>query len=204
MQAKNTEIASQIHKELGELTSSISKMMEVFRQIRQPIQESSEKVPSTTKQLERVTQQTEQATHKVLDIVEAITNRESEIGESIAKIREMVPDEVWRSDLALNSLYEIIRNNSDSNLNDTMVIMEALQFQDITSQQIEHAVSQLEDVETKLQTLLVTTGMSKENSRQENGKKARAYDPNANYMVDNHNQQEEVDQLISNMNTKKP
>jgi len=137
MSTKNTEITGQIRKELEELTTSISKMMDVFRQIRQPIQESSDKVPTTTQQLERVTQQTEQATQKMLDIVESITNRESDIAKAAAQLKKTI-----QGNPVIDKLCSGIQANADANLNDTMVIMEALQFQDITSQQIEHAVSQ--------------------------------------------------------------
>lgn len=195
-------MTSKIRQELEELTSSISKMMDIFRQIRQPIEESSQKVPNTTQQLERVTQQTEQATNKMLDIVEAITTRESEISSDIGKFKAAIPQDVWQSNPALAEIYGKIHANSEANLNDTMVIMEALQFQDITSQQISHAVSQLEDVDHKLKTLLVTTGSSKQPVPPEVNKKSRAFDPNAVYAVDHHNHQQEVDALISNINKK--
>jgi chemotaxis regulatin CheY-phosphate phosphatase CheZ len=202
MTSKSAEMTSKVRQELEELTSSIGKMMEIFRQICQPFQESSEKVPSTTKQLERVTQQTEQATNKVLDMVEAITTRESEIADAAARIKQIIPLNTWQTIPNLTELHDKIQANSKANLNDTMVIMEALQFQDITSQQIEHAVCQLEDVDTKLKTLLVATGASKKSVSPENGKKNRAYDPNAMYVAEPHNHQQEVDALISNINKK--
>ncbi len=198
MAGKNPEMVDKIRRELNELTSSISKMMELFRQIKQPIQESSEKVPSTTLQLERVTQQTEKATHQVLDIVELLTNRNSEIVELCHKIDSALEAGSGKT-AEVGKLLEGIMNNANANLNDTMVIMEALQFQDITSQQIDHAVSQLEDVESKLKTLLVSTGMAKANEVVQNGKKNRAFDPNANYGSDHQNQQREVDDLISSI-----
>lgn len=194
MSTKNTEITGQIRKELEELTASISKMMDVFRQIRQPIQESSDKVPTTTQQLERVTQQTEQATQKMLDIVESITNRESDIAKAAAQLNKTI-----RGNPEAEKLCSGIQTNADANLNDTMVIMEALQFQDITSQQIEHAVSQLEDIDTKLKALLVTTGAKKESSAPDPARKSRAFDPNANYAVDHTTHQQDVDELISNI-----
>jgi chemotaxis regulatin CheY-phosphate phosphatase CheZ len=199
MSTKNTEITGQIRKELEELTSSIGKMMDVFRQIRQPIQESSDKVPTTTQQLERVTQQTEQATQKMLDIVESITNRESEIAKAANQLKKVVPEKTWGEIPELEKLYSSLKENSDANLNDTMVIMEALQFQDITSQQIEHAVSQLEDIDTKLKTLLVTTGANKDTPPPDAVRKNRAFDPNANYAVDHTTHQQDVDALISNI-----
>jgi len=199
MSIKNTEITGQIRKELEELTDSIGKMMDVFRQIRQPIQESSDKVPTTTQQLERVTEQTEQATQKMLDIVESITNRESDIAKAAGQIKKMIRENVTQGNPEIGKLCDQIQVHADSNLNDTMVIMEALQFQDITSQQISHAVSQLEDIDTKLKNLLVTTGAKKEPTAPEPARKSRAFDPNANYAVDHTTHQQDVDALISNI-----
>jgi chemotaxis regulatin CheY-phosphate phosphatase CheZ len=199
MSIKNTEITGQIRKELEELTASIGKMMDVFRQIRQPIQESSDKVPTTTKQLERVTQQTEQATQKMLDIVESITNRESDIIKAVGQLKKTIQEGGVANNSGIEKLFSDIQANADANLNDTMVIMEALQFQDITSQQIEHAVSQLEDIDTKLKALLVTTGAKKEVSLADPVRKSRAFDPNANYAVDHTTHQQDVDELISNI-----
>ncbi len=198
MPGKNPEMVDKIRRELNELTSSIGKMMELFRQIKQPIQESSEKVPSTTMQLEKVTQQTEKATHKVLDIVELLTNRNSEIIEICQKIESTIESGLGKN-AEIGKLLDQIKNNANANLGDTMVIMEALQFQDITSQQIDHAVSQLEDVEGKLKTLLVSTGMAKETEIVQNGRKNRAFDPNAKYDAVHQNQQREVDDLISSI-----
>jgi len=198
MPGKNPEMVDKIRRELNDLTSSISKMMELFRQIKQPIQESSEKVPSTTMQLEKVTQQTEKATHKVLDIVELLTNRNSEIIEICHKIDSVLESGSGKA-AEVGKLLENIMDNANANLSDTMVIMEALQFQDITSQQIDHAVSQLEDVESKLKTLLISTGMAKANEVVQNDKKNRAFDPNAKYDADHQNQQREVDDLISSI-----
>lgn len=199
MSGKNPEMVDKIRRELNELNSSISKMMELFRQIKQPIQESSEKVPNTTMQLEKVTQQTEKATHKVLDIIESITGRETEIMKLSHQINSII--EARALDFPeVRSILDKIQEKADENLQDTMVIMEALQFQDITSQQIDHAVSQLEDVEAKLKTLLVTTGMVKQSDVSQNGKKARAFDPNASYDSNHQSQQQEIDNLISTIN----
>ena len=199
MTENKSKMNEQIRSELKELTTSINSMMEAFRKIRQPIQESSAKLPTTASQLEKVTEQTEQATHKVLDMIESITNRESDIGSGIQKLKSLIPQESLSSVAGLSDLLDELSNNVEANLNDSYNIMDALQFQDITTQQIDHAISLLDEVELKLHSMLVAVGIKDIGGlRKTNGKK-RAFDPNANFNNDSPTQQKEIDKLISGM-----
>ncbi len=76
--------AKSMQEELRELASTLSDIVRGIRTAQEPIIESQQKVPQATEQLERITRQTEDATHRVLDMVEHITARESEI-ESLLK-----------------------------------------------------------------------------------------------------------------------
>ena len=197
---KKSEMTGQIRQELKDLTSSISKMMGVFKQIRKPIQESFETVPTTAEHLEKVTEQTEQATNKVLDMVEAITNRESESTEWLKKMKEIISKADFGKKSKLGKLLDELTTNAEANLNDSYSIMDALQFQDITSQQIDHAITLLDDVEDKLMSLLKTVGVKKEGRKSfKNNKKKRVYDPNANFHFDDNNQQDAIDSIISDI-----
>ncbi|MCP4581288.1 MAG: protein phosphatase CheZ [candidate division Zixibacteria bacterium] len=199
MSESKATMSEKVRQELKELTSAIGTMMEAFRKIRQPIQESSEKVPTTAHHLEKVTEQTEQATHQVLDIIEAIANRESEIGIGIDKVSKLIPEDTITSTEGLGSLIADIKQNSEKNLNDSYSIMDALQFQDITTQQIDHAISLLDDVEGKLMTMLQTVGLRKDIKVIRPPKKKRAFDPNASFDTNGKNQQQEIDKIISKM-----
>jgi len=192
-------VTGQVRKELRELTSSISKMMGVFREIRKPIQESFEKVPTTTQHLEKVTEQTEQATHRVLDMVEDISNRETDNAECIKKIKELIPENILSSNDELGELLKKVFESSEASLNDSYSIMDALQFQDITSQQMDHAITLLDDVEDKLMSLLSAVGAKNGKLHGKDGKKKRVYDPNAKFTVDGAQQQDEIDSIISNL-----
>jgi len=199
MSGNKATVSEKVRQELKDLTSALGTMMEAFRKIRQPIQESSEKVPTTAQHLEKVTEQTEQATHQVLDIIETIANRESEISTGMDKIKELIPDEAFSSSSELESLLAKIKSDSETNVNDSYSIMDALQFQDITTQQIDHAISLLDDVEAKLMTMLTAVGIRKDTNGKKPSKRKKAYDPNASYDADNPTQQKEIDNIISNM-----
>ena len=194
-----SEMTGQIRKELKELTTSISKMMDVFRQIRKPIQESSEAVPTTTKHLEKVTEQTEQATHQVLDKVEAINTREAQITDWIKKLKELIPENLLSTEKELEPLLSKIAENAEANLDDSFSIMDAMQFQDITSQQMDHAITSLDDVEEKLTSLLDAVGLKIEKQEPKTNKKIRVFDPNAKFTLDSPKKQQEIDNIISGM-----
>lgn len=199
MAENKSKVTEQIRSELKELTSSINSMMDAFRKIRQPIQESSAKLPTTTSQLEKVTEQTEQATHRVLDMIEAITNRELDIGEGIKKVKELIPQEALNSVSGLQPRLDEISSNVEANLNDSYNIMDALQFQDITTQQIDHAISLLDEVEIKLHSMLVAVGIKDDSLLKKVNNKRRAFDPNANFSAYSPTQQKEIDKLISDL-----
>ena len=193
------QMTQQIRQEIKELTTSIGNLMSVFRQIRKPIQESFETVPTTAQHLEKVTEQTEKATQKVLDMVEAINSRESQISDWIKRVKELIPDKVLSATDNLNQLLEDIAKNAEANLNDSFNIMDAMQFQDITSQQMDHAITSLDDVEEKLMSLLSAVRIKVEKSPSKCNKKKRFFDANAKFTPDNSKKQQEIDEIISNM-----
>jgi len=200
MPENKSKMTGKIRQELKELTDSISTMMEAFRKIRQPIQESSVKVPTSANQLERVTEQTELATHKVLDMVESITTSESQISGWVEQIKELIPDEVLSSQSQIDTLLTNIKANAEDNMNDSYNIMDALQFQDITTQQIDHAISLLDDVEDKLISMLQTVGVkSADQSTIRPVRKTKAFDPDADFSANAPTQQQEIDKIISKM-----
>jgi chemotaxis regulatin CheY-phosphate phosphatase CheZ len=186
-----------IHAELKHLADSINQIIKGIKVAQEPIAESRSKVPQATEQLERITQQTEVAAHRVMDMVEAITGREGEIEAQIKELRKVLPSTYFRNNSRVKRIIEKIKADAGANQNDAYTIMDALQFQDITSQQIDHAISLLEQVENRLKDVLVglqlDTGPETETVR-----KQRAYDPNAHFSSDP-NQQSEVDELLNNL-----
>lgn len=186
-----------IPAEIELLADSISQIVRNFRQLNNPLSESQEKVPLAAQQLDKVTEQTEAATHRMLDIVESITDREEGIIAGLQVLSELAAGE--QSDKIKTKADELAAQ-AKANLNDSYRIMDALQFQDITAQQINHATCLLEQIQTKLGDIGdVLTGrepQQQEPSEQPGADRRLAYDPNADLFI-KRTEQAEVDDLIS-------
>jgi chemotaxis regulatin CheY-phosphate phosphatase CheZ len=191
----------QIHSELKHLADSINQIIKGIKVAQEPIADSRKKVPQATEQLERITQQTAVATHRVLDMVEAITGREGEIESQIKELRRVLPSTYFRNNSRVKRIVEKIVAGASANQNDAYAIMDALQFQDITSQQVDHAISLLEQVEIRLKDVLVGLQLDSGNEN-DVVRKERAYDPNAHFSNDS-NEQSKVDELLSNLTKEK-
>ena len=97
---------------------------------------------------------------------------------------------------------ELIEHASElvsANCNDTYAIMDALQFQDITSQQMDHAASLLEEIETKLKGIVGVLGgnpAQEDDSSGDTKKKKRIFDPHA-HLFEKKTEQEVIDTMFS-------
>jgi chemotaxis regulatin CheY-phosphate phosphatase CheZ len=183
-----------IQKEIGELTESIAGMVTNFKKLQRPLVESREKVPQATNQLDKISQQTEAATAQMLDMIEQITQREDEVIKGI----NLICSKALAGDTSeIEQLSQELVGKATDNLNNAFQIMESLQFQDITAQQMDHAASLLEDIEGKLQHILKTMGASEEMaaSLMPAVRKTRAYDPHADF-VDRRTDQKDIDSLF--------
>ncbi len=194
---KSDDSVKNIHSELKHLADSISQIIKGIKVAQEPIAESRSKVPQAAEQLEKISQQTEVAAHRVLDMVEAITGREGEIEASLKELRRVLPATYFRNNSRVKRIVEKIKTDALSNQNDAYAIMDALQFQDITTQQMDHAIALLEQVENRLMDVLVSLQLEVA-PEEETKRKQRAYDPNANFSNDA-NMQSEVDKLVNNM-----
>jgi chemotaxis regulatin CheY-phosphate phosphatase CheZ len=182
-----------IQKEITELTASITGMVSNFKKLQRPLVESREKVPQATNQLDKISQQTEAATAQMLDVIEQITQREEEVIRGIDHIRQQVKAGTV---VNIDDLAQGLIGKATDNLNNAYQIMESLQFQDITAQQMDHAASLLEDIEIKLQSILKTMGATETAEELAgNPRKVRAYDPHADF-VDRRTDQKDIDSLF--------
>lgn len=195
--AGQTALQSKIQQEIAELSTALSKAVESFRQVQNPLQESREKVPQATDQLDKISEQTEAAAHQMLDRIEQITQREEDIISGLDTIRSQAPADTA---VDLGTLIESLTEKANTNLNDAFMIMDALQFQDITAQQMNHAAALLEDIESKLKhILLAITGRPADNapgSDEERKQRDRVYDPHADFS-DKQTQQEDIDSIFA-------
>lgn len=192
----NPKLQAKLQQEIGELASSINTIVKSFRELNNPLTESREKVPVATQQLDKITEQTEAATHQMLDTVEQILTRQEEVIDGLSKVKEYSDEQ---DSTELSTLVDTLVEKSNTTLNDTYAIMDALQFQDITSQQISHAASLLEDIEGKLSKIVGVLdggeGKGDDGESSDPGRK-RVFDPHAD-LYDKKTDQAAVDDLIS-------
>lgn len=154
-------------------------------------------MPLATDQLDKISEQTEAAAHQMLDRVEQITQREEEILTGLDQIRRLAASS---GNDQIVGIVDSIGSKAETNLNDAYMIMDALQFQDITAQQMNHAASLLEEIEVKLRRIVAAlNGQNAEAS--DNGrsdvstKRARVFDPHADF-ADKRTEQEDIDSLF--------
>ncbi len=104
-------------------------------------------IKKTGVQLQKVTSTTEEATNKILDVAEKLDDDQMKIIELVEKIEDSVKNDAG-ADAAkqFSELKENIYANQDS----AFTIMDYLQFQDITAQQIAGAYALLADTEGTL------------------------------------------------------
>ena len=194
MSSKDT-LNNNVQKEISELTTSISEVVASFRKLQRPLIESHDKVPQATNQLDKITEQTEAVTAQMLDMVEKLTQREDEVLSGLETIREKIKAGETES---VDALIETLVAKTSDNINEGYQIMEALQFQDITAQQMDHAASLLEDVEVKLHGIINTMGGPRiKVSVPSTTTKERAYDPNAD-MIAKKTDQDAIDSIFAN------
>ncbi len=200
--SENPKLQAKLQQEIGELAASINAIAKNFRELNSPLTESREKVPVATQQLDKITEQTEAATHRMLDTVEQILGRQEEVIDGLAKVKEYVDT---KEDREMSAVVDTLVDKSNITLNDTYAIMDALQFQDITSQQINHAASLLEDIEGKLSRIVGVLGGEKANDGAADPSPAtakRVFDPHAD-LSDKKTDQAAIDDLISQNATRK-
>ncbi|HSH00621.1 MAG TPA: protein phosphatase CheZ, partial [candidate division Zixibacteria bacterium] len=189
--------SGQWHSGLQALEQSIREFMESIRELRVPLADSKEALPEATTQLDRISEQTEKATHQVMDRVESIGSNQTELIALLNEALNMISDGKLDGAALAEKLThaEEIANRTQ---NDAFVIMDALQFQDITTQQMNHAASLLEEVEAKITEII--GGMDPENAaalaEHARERKKRAFDPHAD-MERRHTDQTGVDDIVS-------
>jgi chemotaxis regulatin CheY-phosphate phosphatase CheZ len=191
--AASEKVQARIQRELFELTSSVAGLIASFKKLKRPLAESHEKVPLATDQLDKISEQTEAAAHRMLDQIEHITHREDELIKCAGEIKMTIQSgDTERA----SALVDRIVDMSNNNLNDAYMIMDSLQFQDITAQQMDHAASILEDIEAKLDSILAAMGESVRSGRSgDSSRRSRAFDPHAD-LFDRRTNQKDIDSIF--------
>lgn len=196
MAGKQT-LQDRLQLELRDLAQSIFGLVEKFKSLQNPLTESQQKVPKATKQLDKISEQTEAAAHQMLDRIDNITERETAIVTELTELRDALAP---TADESVQKRFDELISKANANCDDAFMIMDALQFQDITSQQMNHAASLLEDIETKLSQIVgVMGGTVDELGKPLGQKKSRAYDPHAD-LFEKKTDQATIDDLFAKKN----
>lgn len=138
---------------------------------------------SAVEALDKIPDSTMKATDQILNNLDGITARESEVTEVFNMIMEN-PAGISEQNLqGIKRIQELFVENQ----NDHFAIMDALQFQDITTQQIQHVNHLLETTELKLSELaLKFSGLGETDIKkilESKEKKTRVFDPQAEYKI---------------------
>jgi chemotaxis protein CheZ len=192
------ELVSKIQDELQGLTTTVSDVVLTFKKLQDPIEESRARVPQATMQLEKITAQTEQATNQVIDMVENITNISDQVVQEIGQLRHALPATYFKNRSVVRDTVNSIETKAQQNLDNAYVILNALQFQDITSQQVQHASTLMEEIENRLRNLMGIFKGDIDLQKLESAVKTRVYDPEASF-GDSQDTQEAVDSLVNSI-----
>ena len=144
-------------------------------------------IKKTGEQLVKITSATEAATTKILDVSDALTEKQNDVIDKLDALLESKPE--------LEEKIEDIKNDIYSQQDDTFMILDHLQFQDITSQQLEGAFGMLVQIEEKL--LIIANLMEGLDNLTFEKLRARnaAYDSDAEFK-DQSNTQQNIDSMF--------
>ena len=162
--------------QIAKLVFFIEEIVPLLETIHASLHQSSSLIPDAAAKLNKVTSATELAATEVMDIVDNVINRLNNMTASLDEIEEKSGDS--KDTGFLNEKTALIREEINGSQDDLFLIMNALQFQDITTQQINSIASTIDNVNKKLGDLLKgfeTDGIEYKE------KKEAAFDPNAEF-----------------------
>ena len=191
---KNENEQLSFETEIQDLTEKISLIIDTYKKVSDPLITTTEKVPEATEQLDKISKQTEDATQLMLDTIEKVTQRQEEIIADLQNIARLTSDNAELCALTASATEKVTANT-----NDTYSIMDALQFQDITSQQLNHSIALLDELRENLYrmlSLLHGENLPKSIKEYTPISKNKAYDPHADYSA-KRAEQSDVDSIFA-------
>ena len=133
-------------KRIDDVYRSINEFKKALSQLRDSADTANTMFGEASDQLEEIVKATETATVKIMDVAE----KDQEL---LTRARELVSQ--LENGSTANELKKII----DELYQDTLEIITACAFQDITGQRVKKVVNAIQTVEAKLLELLVETGV---------------------------------------------
>lgn len=135
--------------QIAKLVFFIEEIVPLLNDIHANINKTSEIIPNATEKLGKVTSATELAATEVLDIVDNVVGRLNNMTAMVDDLEKNI-----ETDSANTGKIGMIRKEIDGSQDDLFSIMNALQFQDITTQQINSIASTIDKVQDALHDLL--------------------------------------------------
>ena len=153
-------------------------------------------INSTGQQLTKVTDATEKATSNIMNITDHILSEHNEMISDIAKVKTLTTENPEIAELLSKMEARVEGSQAD-----VYKIWDFLQFQDITTQQIEYAYNLLREAEGKLLKVSDRLGGLDDVKIELTEKHNTAYDPDADFDYAS-DRQEAIDDLLNNFDAK--
>jgi chemotaxis regulatin CheY-phosphate phosphatase CheZ len=141
-------VPAQARLQIGELTSYLEHALQTLQEVDGHLRDSSQTVPDVLHVLHDINRMAEVAVVKVLDQAEALV----EDGRTAARLLHEARSMAEASSPLAARLAEVEAVMARSNER-AMTIMLALEFQDLTSQKVQHAFKVLETVVERVRTI---------------------------------------------------
>ncbi|MBL8027683.1 MAG: protein phosphatase CheZ [Fibrobacteres bacterium] len=176
--------------ELKGLVENLNALIDTVTAIRGHVDSSIAHIPGAANRLDKITGETESATHHLIDIVDALSDNDAAISKKLDELNKVA---VKSADPALSSLADDLFSLFGKSRDEHSRILELLQFQDLTSQQINYVGMLLNKIETEL--LTISKAFDSDKGAVTSGDKGIAADPNATFIAGGANQSD-VDDII--------
>ncbi len=134
-----------------QLLEEIKNLETKVEDIKAPIEETSNLLPSASASLQDVITFTEQSTHKVMSLLDEIEKNSQKIDEDINTLLKFGPTKT------INNLLEDIKSLNQDNMSKIIEIYTTMSFQDITAQQIKKVIQAIEDTKRRLLQMVVSS-----------------------------------------------
>ena len=157
-----------IYDELGELTKYVELMTRTIGDMEVPVASTSEQLPDATAHLGALAQLTEEGTHKVMTIIEEMTDNRTRINKLLQEVLAMSSSD----DVAarVQNITKLLDEDETRITNITV----ALSFQDIVAQRVAKLTTVLDEIQHKLLKLVVVFGL--QNKKDKTKKEGRGYE----------------------------
>lgn len=184
-----------LYEELLTVPMTLDKSYEIIKDIITHVHQSRSElkgavdglIKQTGEQIVKVTSATEAATTKILDVSDSLTEKQNLLIDKLDGLIAEKPE--------LAEIMEDVKADIYSQQDDTFMILDYLQFQDITSQQLEGAFGMLNQIEEKLLAVAKLLEGLDDLTFETLEKRKTAYDANAEFK-DQSNVQKEIDSFF--------